>query len=623
MKPEPISHNPAGGPFADRPDPLLDLGRHWKAPRPLIRGVECLMRLDGVNAIYRALPTETDPFTFYEAVLEIMGVGYELITRNPVPLPEKGPLLVVANHPFGGIDGLVLGAAVTRWRPDSRFLVNYLLGAIPEMAARMIPVDPFGRETSSRANLKGMRECLRVLKGGGCIATFPSGEVSHWQPGKGGVQDPAWSPHLVNLARRTGATIVPLFFDGRNSALFHALGLLHPRLRTFRLPAELVNRRGSLVRVVAGEPIVARRLEEFDTDAAATEFIRLQTMLLRGRLGGKPAQSFLPVGWKKIATREAGSAAVPIISPVARDLLREDIRNLPPDARLVEHSRFDVYLADAGMIPNILEEIGRTREVTFRLADEGTGKAKDLDAFDQTYLHLFLWDKIDSAIAGAYRLGLTDELLEKYGKKGLYTHTLFRMDPGFMESIQPAIELGRSYIVPEYQKKHATLVLLWKGIGAFLVRKLKYRYLFGPVSIDKEYQALSKDILVQFLTERMATGDGSRAIRARHPLRLKGLYRGEKYAIREFVNDIDQVSALISEVEASGKGVPTLLRHYVKLNARLLAFNVDPAFNDSVDSLMLCDLVESDPKLIGHYLGKQGARDFLEYHQRRGAVISI
>lgn len=576
--------------------------------------LERALGFEGVNAIYRALPADTTATNFFDRVLDVMAVRYSLVARSDNPFPEEGPVMAVANHPFGGVDGLILGSLLSRFRPDARLIVNRMLLNIPEMAPRIIPVDVFGGPQAVRANLDGMRSCIRALKAGNCLGTFPAGEVAHWEYGKGLVESP-WSPHLAELALRTGATVVPIYFEGRNSPLFHLLGALHERLRTLQLPREFVNKQSSAPIAVLGDPIRPERLSRFRDADEATAYLRLQTFLLRGRIlrpKRRAFRRFFSIPADGGSPRE--SCWDPVAEPRDRASLEREIATLRSGARLLRQGRFDVFAVRRGEIPKMMEEIGRLRERTFREAHEGTGKRLDLDAFDDTYWHLFLWDRESREVAGAYRIGLTGEMLSRWGQKGFYTHTLFQMRNGFLEELHPAMELGRSFITPEYQKKHASLALLWKGIGAFVAQRPEYRYLFGPVSIDKEYQSLSRDIMVQYLTEKTGEARLARRVRPRNPLGKGGLRKEEREALGRFAEDIQSVSALISEVESSGKGVPILLKHYIRLNARLLALNVDPAFNDSVDSLMIVDLPAVEPRLLRHYMGPDAAAAYIRRH---------
>lgn len=585
--------------------------------------LERLLGFRALNTIYQSLPPETGPQDFFDQVLKVMGVDYTVLTHESHRLPPSGPVLVLANHPFGGIDGLILGAWVSRQRADSKFLVNRLLLRMEEMAPRIIPVDVFGGLEARDGNWKGIRDSLKYLKNGGCLATFPAGEVAHLSKGFR-IQESPWSVHLAQLARKTQATIVPVYFPGANSWTFQAAGYLHERLRTLLLPRETVRRQKKSFLMVVGDPIPADRLERFTTPEEATVFLRFQTFLLRGRIG-KPSTGL----WKALGARPPSPAPrnhpeMPVESPVSRRELEQEISQLPLDCILLKRGRFVIYCAQREAIPQTVREIGRLREMTFREVNEGTGKATDLDAFDNYYWHLFLWDSQESRVAGAYRLGFSEEILPQYGQRGFYTHTLFRMKPEFLRKLGPCLELGRSFIAPDYQKKHASLVVLWKGIGRFVLRHPQIRNLFGPVSIDKEYQLLSRDIMVQFLKTRKGAEELAHWVRPRNPLSPGPLNAEERETLHQVVDDIDEVSALISELEESGKGVPVLLKHYVKLNARLLAFNVDPNFNHAVDSLMVVDLTKVEPRLLSHYLGKSGSADYLEKHRsmRHPEVIS-
>jgi len=592
---------------------LIKLSRHLPLPDKLNGLLEHILGFDAVNELYLSLPEDTNPGNFFDKVLEELGVSYTVVSRLENPIPLKGPVLALANHPFGGIDGLILGSILSRCRPDSKLIVNELLLSIREMESRIIPVDVFGGINSKKANLSGMRRCLLELKRGGCLGTFPSGVVSHWKKGRGLV-DPQWSPHLASLACRTGATVVPIYFEGRNSALFHFMGIFHERLRTVRLPRELFKKRNANVKVVMGDPIPAARLKGFSNDAEAIAFLKFQTSMLRGRLEEARRKLFPRLSMKDRKTPLPESGTAPVISPVAAHLLEMEIESLPHDFLFFDQGRFRVYGAKKEQVPHVVREIGRLRELTFREVNEGTGKSLDLDKFDEYYWHLFLWDSEDKAIAGAYRLGLSEEILPVYGQRGFYTHTLFKMRAKFLENLRPTIELGRSFIAHAYQRKYTSLALLWKGILSFILKNPQYKNLFGPVSIDKEYHSLSRDIMVQFLSKKNKEHELSSWIRPRHPIKIKSLRQDEQVLLTRAFENIEEVSALISEVEKSGKGIPVLLKHYLRLNGNILAFNVDPDFNHSVDSLMVVDLTRVEARLLEHYLGKEGRDAFMAFH---------
>ncbi|MCI0529211.1 MAG: GNAT family N-acetyltransferase, partial [Nitrospira sp.] len=290
---------------------------------------------------------------------------------------------------------------------------------------------------------------------------------------------------------------------------------------------------------------------------------------------------------------------------------------LPPEQRLVENREYIVFQARASQIPHVLYEIGRLREITFRQVGEGTSKSMDLDRFDAHYIHLFVWNKEKNEVVGAYRLGQADEILGRFGKEGLYTHTLFEYKDELLEQISPALELGRSFIRVEYQKNYSPLLLLWKGIGQFISRNPQYKTLFGAVSISDNYHSMSQQLIVAFLKMHDYLPHLAKFVKARIPFRSEPIKGWEPNMTRMIVKDIEEISALISDIEADQKGIPILLKQYLKLGGKLLGFNIDPHFNNSLDGLILVNLTQTNPKVLEQYMGKDGAGAFLGYHQKR------
>jgi putative hemolysin len=279
---------------------------------------------------------------------------------------------------------------------------------------------------------------------------------------------------------------------------------------------------------------------------------------------------------------------------------------------LASSGDMDVYCSEASSIPSVLREIGRLRELAFREVGEGTLQALDLDEFDQVYLHLFAWNRKTREVVGAYRVGRTDTILATRGLAGLYTSTLFRYDERLMRRLSPALELGRSFVRREYQRNPNALLLLWKGIGQLVACSPQYRTLFGPVSISSRYRDISQQMLIEFLEQNHRDGDLAQLVEALNPPSLPPLPG-------RATGTVGELDALISASEPDGKGIPVLLRQYLRLNARVIGFNVDPAFGDALDALVTVDLTEVDPAILNRYLGKQGAAAFVAYHQRRAA----
>ncbi|MGC9449826.1 MAG: lysophospholipid acyltransferase family protein [Oceanipulchritudo sp.] len=596
---------------------LLDFrdfaARPWQRTplRLLQKLLDPLLHTASLNGNYRQLLEKRagEEGSFFDQGLAVLGIKYRVTEEDLERIPAEGPVFVVANHPYGGVDGLVMGSILDRVRPDGKLLVNFLLDRIDHMGGRCFFVDPFGGVEAARANLRGLKASLRWLHEGHALATFPSGTVSHLRPASRSVTDPAWAENLAPVIRRTGATVVPMYFAGRNSNFFQLAGLLHPRMRTVLLAREMLRSRNRVMEVRIGNPIRAKRLEHFPSNNEVMEFLRLRTYILKSREVAEKTTFTLDL-------RRAHSGKE-IVGAQPAAALAAELEDLPGEALLLEHPPFAVYAARAASIPRILMELGRLREITFRAVGEGTGEATDLDRFDPHYWHLFIWNREESEIVGAYRLGLTDEILPAMGKKGLYTSTLFRFKPGILQSIDPGIELGRSFVVEKYQRKPLSLGLLWKGIGRFISLRPRYCTLFGPVSISNEYRSLSKNLMVAYLRENNLDPVLASKVKARNPARTRSFGSLDRNSFRRSVRDIEDVSALISEIEREERGVPVLLRQYLKLNATLLSFNVDPAFNDSLDGLMLVDLRRTAVKVLEKYMGPEGARAFLAHHRQQ------
>ena len=449
---------------------------------PLIEAsLERVLSFPRLNSMYSQVAGGSDDQSFFERSLARLRIGYQVSELDKARLPRRGPAVVVANHPFGGIEGIVLADLLLKVRPDVKIMANYLLERIPEVRDHLIFVDPFGRKESAMKNLKGVRESIDWLKNGKLLGIFPAGEVSHWHLKKRSITDPEWGELVAGLIRKTRAAVVPIYFQGKNSAWFHLLGLIHPLVRTAMLSHELLNKMDSRIEIKIGQPIPFKKVERFPDDREMIDYLRQRTYLLEKRLPSNQNT----IEKQQVKRRRTWK---PLVVPTVNNFLLEEVRNLPDSQLLLEQEDFVVFWARASQVPYVLREVGRLREITFREAGEGTGDSIDLDAFDTHYHHLILWQKKTLEVVGAYRLGPTDLILSTHGKAGLYTTSLFKFHNDFFLQVHPALELGRSFIRREYQKAFSTLMLLWKGIGQYVVRYPRYRFLFGPVSISDDYR---------------------------------------------------------------------------------------------------------------------------------------
>lgn len=577
--------------------------------------MEPVLRFSALDRLYQELRSRnTLKRGFFEEALDVLGVKIKVLDKDLARIPCSGPVIIVCNHPYGGLDGVALGALLQKIRPDSRLMVNYMLSRIEGIEPYVIPVDPFGGEGARQRNLHGIRQSIQWLKSAGLLAVWPAGTVSHFHWSRRQITDPQWAENLASIIRRTQATVVPVYFPGRNHWMFQLAGMLHPRLRTLMLPGVLVRKQGAEIEMRVGRPISAARLNGFGSDRQLMDALRLRTYILQNRYVDERVTFH---NWK----RRLHARGEAIAEAQAPEILRSEIDKLSEAHCLVQHNEYRVFHARASEIPRVLTEIGRLREITFRAVGEGTGKLLDLDEFDKTYVHLFLWNDDKNEIVGAYRLGLTDEILPRDGKYGLYSTTLFRYRSKVLRNLNPGIELGRSFIVEAYQRKHLSLGLIWKGIGQFLVRYPRYYILFGPVSISQEYQSLSKNLMVQYLKETNLNAEFASMVKARKPPRSRFFGSLDRQSFSRSVRDIEDISALIAEIEREEKGVPILLKQYLKLNATILSFNVDPAFKNCIDGLVLVDLRSTPTKILERYLGESGARAFQAYHEIRQRAV--
>jgi len=560
-----------------------------------------------VRDLYRRVQGSPQGFRL-ENLLEEMRIELRVHSSDLARVPATGPAVVVANHPYGVLDGALLTVLLTRIRPDVKVLTNLFLADIPELQGNCIFVDPFHTDRSVGANRKAMREALAWLDRGGMLAIFPAGEVSHWQMPAGQVADPEWNDTAVRLIRRTGATALPVYFCGHNGVGFQLLGMIHPKLRTAFLLQEFLNQEGKDVEVRVGSSVPADMIQGLADDHKAMEYLRWRTYLLgRRRKAGQPWQVTL-------RSKLASKIQEPIAEPVKPEALADEIHRLSGDKCLAENGDFSVHLAVAGEIPHLLQEVGRLREVTFRRAGEGTGKSLDLDAFDDYYRHVLLWNKKKQELVGAYRAGNTAEILADRGVNGLYTSTLFRYDEKLFKRLGPALELGRSFVRPEYQRQYAPLLLLWRGIARLVAMHPETPVLFGAVSISNEYNKASREMIYRFFESRMHDDDLAGMVEPRRPFRTGLLHRWDCRAMCGALRDLDELSEPITDVEIDGKGLPILLRQYAKIGGKLLGFNVDRKFSNVLDGLIVVDLRQTDPLVLERYMGKDAVRAFRAMH---------
>jgi putative hemolysin len=552
-----------------------------------------------------------DGSSVFARFLEELDVRWSCSAEDMARIPRTGPVVVVANHPFGLVEGMTLGALLSQVRPDVKFLANSMLAAVPGTAQFLIPVDPFGG--AAKANWRGLRRSIEWLRQGGLLVTFPAGEVAALKFPRMEIAEPEWNEAIARLIRITQARAVPVYFHGVNSAAFQLAGLIHPRFRTALLPHETLNKKGHTIRVAIGGPVKAENLSRLASDREAMDYLCQRTHLLQARSTSMEQPARFQIGPLRIDPPRAKVAGA--VDPRA---LREEAASLATPQVLLESGDFRVCVAQAEQIPNTLREIGRLREIAFRKAGEGSGRSLDLDRFDKHYSHLWVAHRETAEVSGAYRLACTDTV---ESASDLYTSTLFRFRPELLKSLNPAVELGRSFVRPEHQKSYHALLMLWKGIGRWVARHPRYRVLFGPVSISREYSRASKALMVAYLEaqrmRRASSGESGTVsqVEPRRQFRAGRLVGCDAVLLASLLRNLEELSEVVAELEADGKGVPVLLRQYLQLGGTVLAFNVDRAFSDVVDGLVVVDLAGLAPAVLEKYLGREGAAEFRAAHR--------
>lgn len=575
----------------------------------LANPIEHLLGLRQCQKIYQHIGHIEDPGLFMKQCLEVLDVHLQIDPKDKQKIPQKGACVVVCNHPFGAIEGVILADLLLSIRPDVKIMANFLLNRVPQLQNLTFAVDPFEGSGAAKCNVAPIRQAMRWVKQGGLLLVFPAGEVAHYKVNRREVSDPPWNNTVARIVRYAKASVVPIYIKGRNSTSFHIAGMLHSRLRTALLVREMFKKKGQTISLKIGNCISFRWLHQYEHDRRLMDYLRWRTYIM-GHTGRQTSR--LPI----LKGKSNNHQNKPLAAPQDSSVFRRDIEQLPPDQNLVQSGAFSVWYAKAAQVPNILNEIGRLREISFRSAGEGTGKPLDLDRFDAYYTHLFIWNETHGEIVGAYRLGRTDQILKKHGRKGLYTSTLFHSRMDFFNKIGPALEMGRSFIRSEYQRSYSSLLLLWKGIGAYIIKHPQYRMLFGPVSISSDYSDLSRQLLATTLLSHCQAKDLAMMVRPRKPAPLKPVrIRGcDRTSHDVQFQDFKEVCSVVSDIEIQQKDVPVLLRQYLNLGGQLLSFNIDKLFGSVMDGLIVVDLLQTDPKTLTRYMGTDGIAAFYAHH---------
>ena len=552
-----------------------------------------IMKINEVNEVFKKAE-HLQGEAFIDKILQIIGITIEFDESELNNFPKKGAFLAIANHPYGGIEGLILLKIMCIVRPDSKLMANFLLKKIPNLSDYFIGVNPFETVENS-SSISGIKSTIIQLNSGIPIGIFPAGEVSTYKTKMQKITDRSWHPVVGKLIKRANVPVVPIYFHGNNGLLFNLLSLIHPSLRTAKLPSELFNKQGHIIKLRIGKPVKPSELPFYDSPIKLLDYLRAKTYALGAGLDNEK-KIFNPRTIFKIRKKSQE-----IIAPISVEDLDREIANLT-EFLVCSEKNYEVYICSSTAIPFILKEIGRLREVTFREIGEGTNKRTDLDEYDINYNHLFIWDKESKMIIGAYRIGKGAEIFYSMGKRGFYLSELFKIKKQFYPILMKSLELGRSWIRKEYQQKPLPLFLLWKGIVQFLSKNSEYRYLIGPVSISNWFTKLSKSLIVEFIRNNNFDHELSQFVKPRKNFKVD-FSKIDKDLLTEGSKTLKDLDSLISDIEITNMRIPVLLKQYLALNAKIISFNIDPKFSDSLDGFLVLD-IETIPNEILKKLGK-------------------
>lgn len=513
-----------------------------------------------------------------EQVLEHLDIICTIPAHDLEQIPEHGPLVIIANHPTGTLDGLALMYAVSRVRRDVKVVTNRLLSHLEPLSSLFIPVDNMGGKTA-KSSLMHMEQ---HLQNAGVLIFFPAGEVS--RPTRTGIRDKKWHSGFIKLANKLRVPLLPMHIQARNSLLFYASTLVSPTLSMLLLMQQMFRRQHSRLPIKIGQQIAwSHWFSATLSPREMAEQCRQHVM----RLGKGLPETF--------------KTQCAIARPEDRATLKRELALAECLGTTSDGKSIYLWQRNGQEDAPILRELGRLREIAFRAVDEGSGKRRDTDSYDDDYLHLILWDDDDLEIVGAYRFMPTAKQVENQGLGGLYSFSLFQYDDKMEDILEHGIELGRSFIQPRYWGRRG-LDYLWSGIGAYLARYPQYRYLFGPVSISGGLPPAARDLLVAFYRLWFPANHPLAVSRQPYPASLPDVLA--QFEGKAYVDDLTKLKSLLGNL---GCGIPPLYKQYSELcepgGVQFIDFGSDPAFNNCVDGLVLVDLCYLKANRYQRYIG--------------------
>ena len=536
------------------------------------------LRLGKINRLFDGA-ADYQGREFADHLLENMNITIDVSAEQLENIPKEGGFVVVSNHPFGGIEGVMLLSAIAKVRPDFKVMANFILSHIPNLKECFFAVNPFEKNPEWKSSVGGIKGAMLHIAAGNGLGVFPAGEVSRYH-GHDYPEDLPWSTSIARIIKNAKVPVIPVFWEGRNSKLFYTVDKIHTMLGTARLTKELINKHDSCFNLQIGKPILPSEIEVYENPKDLAAYLRSRSYALEANIPAKPKE--------KREMKQADIAA-----PADTSLMLAELEAIREKAFLCSVSDFDCYLADYKDIPNLMHEIARLREETFRAIGEGTGKSLDQDEFDLHFKQMILWDKAKQRIAGCYRLGIGSEIVPKYGIKGFYVSTLVNIDESFSNELSHTIELGRSFVALDYQKEVLPLMLLLRGLSDVVVRYPEINHFIGPVSVSAWYPKFYLSLIERYVSEKHAVeGCLQGKVTPKKPFAPDSLKVDPDVLLQHNMDGVDKFDKFLFRLSNGEYRLPTLFKKYLKLNAKLLCFNVDPDFNDTLDALLFLTFTE-------------------------------
>lgn len=507
-----------------------------------------------------------------EKVRDELDLKVMLSLSDREKIPAEGRLLIVANHPLAFLDLFAVYTTVSDIRKDVVAVVDTLQEFIAPGPGVIV-------RQSSDAPLKTMRAIRKALLEEKAVILFPA-HSRHW--GLSQIRDGEWHKSAAKIATKWATPVLPAFITAKNRLSHYFWTAVSGLYSDISLDSEIISQRHRQIGVAISNPIMPDSIQAVKA-GTATKLLRKHVYQVgRGRQG-------------------TFRTTKNIVHPTDKKLILQDIAAAEVLGETDDKIR--ILLVRHAQAPALMREIGRLRELTFRKVGEGTGRKIDLDDFDAYYLHIVLWDPAALEVVGAYRLAAGDEVYGRLGMNGFYTSTLFRFSEEFEKYLPQSLELGRSFVQPDYWNSQA-LDYLWHGIGAFLAARPQYNYLFGPVSVSASYTPEARELLVFFY--RKWFGSHNAPVRAKHRFafhkgaeeKLTQLFKGDDY--KQSFKELKQ------NLKHYGYAVPTLYKQYTELceagGVSFFDFGIDKDFNNSLDGFIFLEIGKIKEAKLERYI---------------------